>query len=151
MASAGIDAMTVTIDNMKNMENVFDISGAGSSATIDGLMITNTDLTQVQPAARWIGMNVRDGAMATVSNAEITNNTNARHVFSAMESATMTVNGATVAMTNGGRAVVSFFYWPKFVKFPRNLLKLTNILGSSIRTKLTSAQLSSPTFVQKQW
>jgi hypothetical protein len=107
MDGADIDTMNINVNNMQNLMNIFDITGEGTSAMIDGLVVENNDLSSVTPPVRWTGVNIRDDASGTVTNANFNDNTNVRHVFSASTSSTLNIQGATVTMTTGGRVVVS--------------------------------------------
>jgi hypothetical protein len=107
LEAADIDAIGVNINNMTNMQTIFDVGGEGSSAMIENLVVENNDLSQVEPKVRWTGLNIRENAKATVVNSTIANNTNIRHVFSASSSSSMDIQGALVTMASGGRVVVS--------------------------------------------
>jgi len=107
MEAADIDAVSVNIQNMETMQNIFDIEGEGSSAMIKDITIAGNDLSGVNPPVRWTGFNVRENAMALIENATIVDNTNVRHIFSASRSASVGIRNAMISMTNGGRVVVS--------------------------------------------
>lgn len=107
MEAADIDALGVNIQNMKSMENIFDLEGEGSSAMIKDITVSGNDLSGVTPPIRWTGFNVREDAIASIENAKISDNTNARHIFSASRTASIAIQNAMVSTTSGGRVVVS--------------------------------------------
>lgn len=107
MAGADIDAMGVSVSSMESMENVFLIEGSGSSVTIQDSSLESNAPSTVPPV-RWTGVDVQNGATASVSNTTISGNTNVRHIFSASNQSSLTLYGITVADTTGGRAIVSF-------------------------------------------
>lgn len=120
MQQADLDADTVVVRDMNNMVNVFDISGQGSMATLQMIQIVNNDLTQVMPPTRFVAFNVRSDAMASVTNATISGNTNVRHVFSADANAFLEADIIMVSGNSGGNAIV------------RHLNKRSPCLGSSL-------------------
>jgi hypothetical protein len=107
VAGADIDAMGVSVSSMESLENVFLIEGSGSSVTIQDSSLEN-NAPSTDPPVRWTGIDVQNGATASVSNTTISGNTNMRHAFSASNQSSLTLYGIAVTDTTGGRAIVSF-------------------------------------------
>lgn len=110
MNAADIDAMSVTIDFMRNMDIIFKVSGAGSTATVEDLVIANNDFAASDPPVLWTAFDLEDSAMATVANAQISDSTNIRHLFSAASASVLNLQDIDVDGLVGGRAVVSVLF-----------------------------------------
>ncbi len=107
MNAADIDAMDVSIDFMRNMENIFEISGAGSTAAVEDLVIANNNFADSDPPVLWTAFNLENNAMASVANAQISDSTNVRHLFSVASSSVINLQDIDIDGLVGGRAVVS--------------------------------------------
>jgi hypothetical protein len=107
MQAADIDAMDISISDMKSIGTLFDTAGAGSTATIGNLYMNNNRIDQTNPNNVWIGINVRDDAISTINNSTMVDNTNVRHIFSASNGATMEIQNTMIIGASGGRVVVS--------------------------------------------
>jgi hypothetical protein len=105
MQGADIQASSVSVSNMMDMMNAFDIVGTGSTALLENIAITQNDLRGTQ--SRWIGFNANTGAMISIMNATVTSNTNIRHVFSADTNSMMMIDQSTVMSNTGGTVLVS--------------------------------------------
>jgi hypothetical protein len=105
MEAADIDAMGVNVNNMQNMGTVFDIVGEGSGLMLEDLVITENDLTSVDPQPRWIGVRLTNGATGMVVGATLNGNTNIRHAFSVAGGSSMELTRLFISDASGGRAV----------------------------------------------
>jgi hypothetical protein len=104
-AAADMDAMDITMQNLTNIQSVFDISDMGSTLMVENFAAR--DIRPVNPNALWIGFNLRDGAKGTLTNSSFFNSTNSQHLYSASNMATLDIQGSMVTGVSGGRVVVS--------------------------------------------
>ena len=107
MQAADIDAMDVTVTNLSNIVTVFDIVGVGTTAVLENILISSNNISKTSPNNLWIGINVRDNAVGSITNSTFLDNTNLRHIFSASSTATIDVQSSMIVGASGGRVVVS--------------------------------------------
>lgn len=106
MEAADIDAISITVAEMKSMETVFNVRGVGSFASIDSLSIANNDFRASGTDSRWIGVDVAMRATASATNLLISNSSHVRHVLSSSSDSSLSVSNSKVIDMMGGRAVV---------------------------------------------
>ena len=144
--NADIDAIGVNVSGMTSMDNVFDIAGRGSSAMVQNLEISNNDFAGVNPPIRWTGANVRDEAEASFSNVAVSNNSNIRHIFSAVGDSVLMVEDVFVSGAIGGRVVVSFWW---YLRSKGTLFSRTDTVTFPCRNHWMLVQSSLPTLVRR--
>lgn len=107
MEGAQISASNINVMGMQDMTNIFDVTGMGSMALLDNVTIANNDLGSVSPPPRWVGVNIRDNAMASVTSMSVSTSTNIRHMISAQVNSMVDVNDFIGSGIIGGRQVNS--------------------------------------------
>lgn len=134
MEGAQISATRITVMSMQDMTNIFDITGSGSMALLNNVTIVNNDLNSVSPPPRWVGVNVRDNAMASVTGMSVSASTNIRHVISAQVNSMIEVENFVASDIIGGRQV--------------NSGDPSGVFYADIRSDLmvSTAEITNPTF-----
>lgn len=107
MEGARLNAVDTMVSSMGSMTNIFDIAGTGSMAEIMELVVTDNDFRNTDPAPLWTGVNVRENAMASITDVIVEDSTNIRYLFAAQGDSMMSVDGFDGANIVGGRQVVS--------------------------------------------
>ena len=150
MEGGRLNAADVVVSEMTGLTNIFDIAGTGSLAEISGLMVTNNDFRATDPPPLWSGVNVRDNAMASVSDIAVEDSTNIRYLFGAQNSSMLSVESFDGLNMVGGRQVVCLMFLRKISTCLFPLYSSHNVFFSSHRHQTKSVQCFSQTRAQKR-
>ena len=110
MQGSRLNANDVEVTSMQSMMNGFDVAGAGSMARLENITFARNDLSGFSPPIRWVGVNVRENAMASISDVSVTDSTNIRHVVASEMGAVLDVDDVVATNLKGGREVVSAIF-----------------------------------------
>lgn len=91
---------------MNLIDTVFSIQGSGSSVGVDGLVIENNDLSDLD-SHFWSGIEVRDAAEASFTNVRFCNNAVVENLAAAFEGSTLSMEAVEVCEVTGGSNTVS--------------------------------------------
>jgi hypothetical protein len=107
---AELDASDVKVSGMTAFRRIFSVSGDIDAEEVSRLDLRESEFSgnsATAEGAQWVAVDARNNAIVTVTNTTVSDNSGAEHLFSASQSAVITLQKVDITNTFGALPIVS--------------------------------------------